>query len=180
LIKRIKQFHPKALLNSENFRNYIDNFESEILRGISTLSILSIIYRNLESGIYGYNLAKELRKETNNLLFIEEGTLYPILRKLKKDGIVDTIRREVGGRIRNYNFITPEGIKVFNYLAGYYTKLTEAMQSIINFKIDLSENQFFYCPNCANRIEKHIEKSKICEVCGLNVENFNDKRISKK
>ena len=180
MIKRLKQFHPKALLNSENFRNYIDNFESEILRGISTLSILSIIYRNLESGIYGYNLAKELRKETNNLLFIEEGTLYPILRKLKKDGIVDTIRREVGGRIRNYNFITPEGIKVFNYLAGYYTKLTEAMQSIINFKIDISESQFFYCPNCANRIEKHIEKNKICEVCGLNVENFNDKRISKK
>jgi len=177
LIKRVKQFHPKALLNSDSFRNYIDNFESEILRGISTLSILAIIYRNLESGIYGYKLAKELRKETNNILFIEEGTLYPILRKLKKEGIVDTVRREVGGRIRNYNFITPEGIKIFNYLAGYYTKLTETMQSIINFKIDITENNFFYCPNCANRIEKTIEKSKICEVCGLNVEKFNDKKI---
>lgn len=180
MIKRVKIFHPKALLNSDNFRNYIDNFESEILRGISTLSILAIIYRNLESGIYGYKLAKELRKETNHLLFIEEGTLYPILRKLKKDGIVDTVRREVGGRIRNYNFITPEGIKMFNYLAGYYTKLSEAMQSIFNFKIDISENNFFYCPNCANRIEKPIEKRKICEVCGLNVENFNDKKINSK
>ena len=61
-----------------------------------------------------FSLAKELRKETNNILHIEEGTLYPILRKLKKEGIVDTVRREVGGRIRNYNFITPEGIKIFN------------------------------------------------------------------
>ena len=180
MVKRVEQFHPKALLNSDNFRNYIENFESEILRGVSTLSILAIIYRNLESGIYGYKLAKELRKETNNLLFIEEGTLYPILRKLKKDGILDTVRREVGGRIRNYNFITPEGIKVFNYLAGYYTKLTEAIQSIFNFKIDILENEFFYCPNCANKIEKNIEKSKICEVCGLNVENFYDKKIYSK
>ena len=180
MVKRVKLFHPKALLNSDIFRDYINNFESEILRGISTLSILAIIYRNLESGIYGYKLSKELRKETNNLLFIEEGTLYPILRKLKKDGIVDTVRREVGGRIRNYNFITPKGIKIFNYLAGYYTKLTEAMQSIINFKIDISESKFFYCTNCANRIEKNIKKSEICEVCGLKVENFNDKRIYKR
>ncbi len=180
MVKRVEQFHPKALLNSDYFRNYIENFESEILRGISTLSILAIIYRNLESGIYGYKLAKELRKETSNLLFIEEGTLYPILRKLKKDGILDTVRREVGGRIRNYNFITPEGIKVFNYLAGYYTKLTEAMQSFLNFKIDILENEFFYCPNCANRIEKNVVKSKICEVCGLNFENFNDKKIYSK
>lgn len=177
MIKRVKRFHPKALINSDSFRNYIDNFESEILRGISTLSILAIIYRNLESGIYGYKLAKELRKETNSILHIEEGTLYPILRKLKKEGIVDTVRREVGGRIRNYNFITPEGIKIFNYLAGYYTKLTEAMQLIISFKIDITENNFVYCPNCANRIEKTIEKSKICEVCGLKVEKFKDKNI---
>lgn len=177
MVKRVKLFHPKALLNSDIFRDYIDNFESEILRGTSTLSILAIIYRNLESGIYGYKLAKELRKETNNVLFIEEGTLYPILRKLKKEGVVDTVRREVGGRIRNYNFITPEGIKIFNYLAGYYTKLTEAMQSIVNFKIEIIENNFFYCPNCTNRIEKTIEKVKICEVCGLNIENLIQKKI---
>jgi len=43
IIKRVKELGPTALIAKESFRNFVEKFESEINRGISTLCILSII-----------------------------------------------------------------------------------------------------------------------------------------
>jgi len=43
MIKRVKEFGTKALIASQEIRDYVEKFESEINRGISTLCILSII-----------------------------------------------------------------------------------------------------------------------------------------
>ena len=75
MIKNIKPFNPKALINSEIYRQYVENFESEILRGISKLIILFYIKEMRSDGIYGYKLAREVKEDTNNRLIIEEGTL---------------------------------------------------------------------------------------------------------
>ena len=87
------------------FQEYASKFESEINRGISTLSILSIISQHRENGVHGYQISKDLLEQTHEMLIIEEGTLYPILRKLEDDRIIKS-EREIEGRKRKYYYIT--------------------------------------------------------------------------
>ena len=55
-----------------------DHFENEIRKGIMQAAILCL----LEEERYGYDIIKSLNEEG---LVIEEGTLYPILRRLESE-----------------------------------------------------------------------------------------------
>ena len=88
MIRRVKEFGTKALIASQEIRDYVEKFESEINRGISTLCILAIIDRAENGEIHGYAILKNLEEETNEMLVVEEGTLYPLLRKLEGNGIL--------------------------------------------------------------------------------------------
>jgi len=171
MIKRVKTFLPDAKINAEEFREYGENFESEITRGISTLAILTIIRRSGTEGIYGYQLLKELEQDTKNMLIIEEGTLYPILKKLEKDGIVKSEKKVIGGRPRNYYMITQNGQQIYTHLIGFLSKFIEGIGSLLGLNVALPQIRYFYCPNCANQIEKN-DNMKFCAICGLNVEEF--------
>jgi PadR family transcriptional regulator PadR len=163
LIKRIKGLDPE-------FQEYASKLESEINRGISTLCILSIINEYGEQGVHGYQVSKDLEQETNDMLVIEEGTLYPILRKLEDDGIIKSYREE-GGRRRKYYELTNYGKKVFNYLAGFYSKLTEAIASLFDVKVNLNQERYLFCPMCSNKIDITNREQRFCDACGFNIEN---------
>lgn len=157
------------------FQEYASKFESEINRGISTLSILSIINQYGENGVYGYQISKDLLDQTNRMLIIEEGTLYPILRKLEDDKII-TSRREEEGRKRKYYFITKYGSKIYNYLSGFFSILTEAIAPLFDVSVHLKQNKYFYCPACANKIDLRNFEAKYCDVCGHYIENELEER----
>jgi PadR family transcriptional regulator PadR len=163
MIKRVKGFDPQ-------FLDYASKFESEINRGISTLCILSIINRYGNEGVHGYQISKDLQEQTKEILIIEEGTLYPILRKLEEDGII-TAKREKSGRKRKFYFITDNGIKIFNFLSGFFSKLTEAIAPLFDVNVKLKRDRYLYCPNCANKIDLTNLELRYCDVCGHNLEN---------
>ena len=171
MFRNIKTYRPEALIGSEQFRSYVESFESELLRGISTLSALSIVQRHPNDGIYGYQLLKELEAETKETLVIEEGTLYPILRKLERDGLLTSERKEFGGRPRKYYKLTEEGIRLFNHMIGFFSKLLEAISPLMEVEVKLPEKKFVYCPNCANKIPQE-EDVMFCNICGLNIEGL--------
>jgi DNA-binding PadR family transcriptional regulator len=171
MLKKIKTFRPEALIADDHFRTYVESFESELLRGISTVVILQIIKRYPEDGIYGYQLLKTIEEETQNLLIVEEGTVYPLLRKMEKDGVLQSEKKEKDGRQRKYYILTDEGKKLLNHMAGFFSKLLEAMSPMMEFEVKLPEDRFMYCPNCANKI-KLDDITKFCEVCGLYVEDL--------
>jgi PadR family transcriptional regulator PadR len=169
MIKRVKELDSSALMASPFFREYVEKQESEINRGISTLCILSIIGEKGGDGVHGYEILTELRKKTEDMLVIEEGTLYPILRKLEKDGLIKP-EREREGRRRKFYFITENGQKIFNYLSGFYSKLTEAIAPLFDVKVDLKSEKYLFCPMCANKIELTNIDLRFCDVCGHNIE----------
>ena len=172
MIKRVKHFQPDALIKTEIFRKYVEKFESEILRGISSLSILTIIKRHGDEGIYGYKLLQELTEETENMLVLEEGTLYPILRKLEKDGIVRLEKKPYSGRrFRNFYIMTEHGIDIFNHLSGFFAKLMEAIGPILDLDIEFNSEKYIFCPNCSNKIELSERDVRFCNVCGFNVKD---------
>jgi len=173
VIKRVKHFQRDALIFSDpDFRKYAEKFESEILRGISSLSILTIIKRHGDEGIYGYKLLQELTKETENMLVLEEGTLYPILRKLEKDRIVRSEKKPFSvKRFRKFYIMTEHGIDIFNHLSGFFTKLMEAIGPILDLNIKFNSEKYIFCPNCSNKIELSERDVRFCNICGFNVKD---------
>ena len=179
IIKRVKDLGPMALIKDSYFRLYVEKFESEVNRGISTLCILSIINQSGNDGIYGYQILKELEIKTDEMLVIEEGTLYPLLKKLERDGIIESRKQKVSGRPRTYYFLTDDGHKIYNHITGFYTKLTEAISPLFDVNVKL-QDRYLYCPNCANKIDLNIETDfNFCEICGLNIQELKTERFKK-
>jgi DNA-binding PadR family transcriptional regulator len=102
------------------------------------------------------------------MLIIEEGTLYPLLKNLERDGVINS-RKQTTGRRRKYYFLTEEGKKILNYLIGYYSKLTKAISTLVDITVEL-KNNYLYCPMCANKIDLLTEDIRFCPVCGYNLE----------
>ena len=169
MIKRVRELDSNALIASKDFRNFVEKQETEINRGISSLCILSILIQAGENGLHGYKILKDLTDQTNEMLVIEEGTLYPILRKLEGDNIIKS-KREESGRKRKFYSVTEYGKKIFNHLAGFYSKLTEAIAPLFDVKVDLKSEKYLFCPMCANKIELTNLELRFCDVCGNNIE----------
>ena len=175
IIKRVKELDSAALIASQDFREYVEKQETEINRGISSLCILSIIVEAeserdaVEKELHGYNILKQLEKKTRKMLVIEEGTLYPILRKLEGDAIIKS-KREETGRKRKYYYMTEYGKNIYNHLAGFYSKLTEAIAPLFDVEVDLKQDRYIFCPMCANKIDPSNLELKFCAICGYNIE----------
>lgn len=61
---------------------------------------------------YGYKITQDVR----TIMDISESTLYPVLRRLQKDGCLETFNQEFAGRNRRYYKITSNGmIQLDNY-----------------------------------------------------------------
>ncbi|MBP5520401.1 MAG: PadR family transcriptional regulator [Treponema sp.] len=65
--------------------------------------VLSVV--SLE-GTYGYKITQDVRK----IMEVSESTLYPVLRRLQKDGYLETYDMEFQGRNRRYYKITSNGM----------------------------------------------------------------------
>jgi PadR family transcriptional regulator len=71
---------------------------TELLRGVLDLCLLAVID---EEPAYGYEMTKRLRER--GLGFVGEGSIYPLLGRLERDGLVDTYRAASnGGPPRKY------------------------------------------------------------------------------
>ena len=168
MIKRIRELNPAALIASKKFREYAEKFESEIVRGIGKLVVLSVIRQFNDKGAYGYKILKEIEEQTKDTLVIDEGTLYPLLRNLKRDGLLTSEEKVISGRRRNYYIITKEGEQIFNHMAGVFSKMTEAVLPLFDVIVSLSHDKFYYCPMCANKIDIDADE-RFCSVCGYNI-----------
>ena len=79
----------------------------ELLKGSTATMILKVIS---EGDAYGYQITQELSKKSDDVFKLNEGTLYPILQTLEKEGYVKSYRKSTeGGRERRYYQITPDG-----------------------------------------------------------------------
>lgn len=64
-----------------------DHRRSQLLRGVLDLCLLAVIE---EEAAYGYEMMKRLR--SRGLSIVGEGSIYPLLGRLERDGLVSTYR----------------------------------------------------------------------------------------
>jgi PadR family transcriptional regulator, regulatory protein PadR len=96
----------------------------ELRRGILVLAALS----QLTEEKYGYALMNSLAEKG---LDIEQGTLYPLLRRLESQGLLQSEWNVEGSRPRRYYVISPEGTQTLQDLAGEWREITEVMERLL-------------------------------------------------
>lgn len=93
--------------------------------------VLAVVARE-EHGTYGYKITQEVRQ----VLDLSESTLYPVLRRLQKDGCL-TVRDEAfNGRNRRYYQVTEAGRTRLEQFRGEWDAYTSQINKL--FKGELS------------------------------------------
>jgi PadR family transcriptional regulator PadR len=87
-----------------------DKLEQELRRGVVVVAVLS----QLRTLRYGYELRQSLADKG---LPIEEGTLYPLLRRLEAQGVLSSEWRATQGPPRRYYVLSAEGADLYRLLA---------------------------------------------------------------
>ncbi|MBK8137793.1 MAG: helix-turn-helix transcriptional regulator [Chloroflexi bacterium] len=96
----------------------------ELRRGIVVLAVLS----QMATAQYGYSLIQRLAERG---LDIEEGTLYPLLRRLEKQGLLESEWDTADSRPRKYYRISPQGNEVLAALSTEWFETVAVMQAIL-------------------------------------------------
>ncbi|MGY0056893.1 PadR family transcriptional regulator [Streptomyces sp. LZ34] len=100
---------------------------SQWLRGVLDLCILAV----LESGeSYGYELSQTLEK--TGLGPVPGGTLYPVLTRLRGNGLVTTTWREpTSGPARKYYALTDEGRRVLRESGRAWSEFSDRVSDVL-------------------------------------------------
>ena len=103
--------------------------EKSLLSGSTTLLVLSL----LESqDRYGYEMIAELERRSDNTFTLKEGTLYPILHTLEKDGAVKSYEKEAPtGRKRKYYHITHRGLRLLDEKKEEWVEFSRTVNAIL-------------------------------------------------
>ena len=84
-------------------------FQKELNAGITALILLAILEQSGKP-LYGYQIAKLIEQENDNIPEIKQGVLYPVLRSLEKNELLESqIEPSTSGPPRRYYQITSEG-----------------------------------------------------------------------
>lgn len=103
--------------------------DKALMAGSTKLLVLSLL---AEGEKYGYQMIAELARRSDNTFQLKEGTLYPILHALEKEGRVKSFRREAeNGRERKYYRITPTGLALLQDKAEEWRLFSEKVNAVV-------------------------------------------------
>jgi DNA-binding PadR family transcriptional regulator len=103
----------------------VQNMLLELRRGVLSIAVLS----QLSKEEYGYSLLKALADKG---MEIDQSTLYPLLRRLESQGLLQSDWRIVDeARPRRYYIISPQGRTVLNQLKQEWSSMAETMKQML-------------------------------------------------
>ncbi len=108
----------------DNLEN-IDNLILEMRRGVIVLAVLSQCGQEQ----YGYSLMKGLSEKG---LEIDQGTLYPLLRRLESQGLLSSDWRIEGERPRRYYVLSDEGRDLLPQLKQEWAGIVSMMDRMLS------------------------------------------------
>ena len=108
-------------------KEIIDKWITQLKKGSLSFVILGVLA--YEQEYYGYDLIQEVKKKTT--IDIAEGTLYPLLIRLKNEGLVESnwVPQKTGIP-RKYYKITKEGQSTFLEMRSYWAGLNQHLTTL--------------------------------------------------
>jgi len=112
--------------------NLLDKIGAELRRGMVQIAALSLLRKRL----YGYQLVKVLAAAG---LETEEGTLYPLLRRLESQGLLTSEWDTEGSRPRKYYVLSSEGVEALPRLERIWEEISGSVGRILQQEGDAPE-----------------------------------------
>lgn len=99
---------------------------TQFKKGVLEICVLTLISKK---DMYGYEIVQNISK----VIEVNEGTIYPILRRLTKEGYFETYILESNeGPARKYYKITAEGMANLNKLTKEWKEFVKAVNTFLN------------------------------------------------
>jgi PadR family transcriptional regulator, regulatory protein PadR len=102
----------------------LENLKLELRRGCLIVAVLA----QLRSEQYGYTLRKALADDG---LAIDEGTLYPLLRRLETQGLLVSQWREEEKRNKRFYRLSPNGEVILGQLLEEWQNINTSLNKIL-------------------------------------------------
>jgi DNA-binding PadR family transcriptional regulator len=99
--------------------------DTELRRGVVVLAVLS----QLRTAQYGYSLRQALAERG---MPIDEGTLYPLMRRLEEQGLLVSEWRIAEGPPRRYYKLSSKGARLYTELTGNWHALVATMNKLLD------------------------------------------------
>ncbi|MFW9831479.1 MAG: helix-turn-helix transcriptional regulator [Candidatus Thorarchaeota archaeon] len=133
-----------------------ESWESDVRRGLLRLLVIAVIK---ESGsTFGYAIAQSIRERTADRLIVQDGTLYPLLRRLEEQKLVRSTWDVSGERPRKYYQLTATGDKQLLAMLEFWNDLVISLDPLFRSIVvgreangDFQEKVQF-CTSCGNQV----------------------------
>ena len=110
-------------------RRRIMRINKELIKGSTSILILSLL---AGGDMYGYQITQELKKRTEDVFEMKEGTLYPMLHGLENEKAVEAYWFDAdNGKRRKYYKITNSGRKLLRHKKEEWETYTKTVNSVI-------------------------------------------------
>ncbi|MGX7182587.1 PadR family transcriptional regulator [Enterococcus pallens] len=104
-------------------KDLVQSYITEMKRGSLVLAVLG----SLKEPYYGYALLQEMQEKG---IEIEANTLYPLLRRLEKQGLLTSDWDTTESRPRKYYTVSPEGVTISRELLKEWKRMQESITQI--------------------------------------------------
>ena len=92
---------------------------------------LLVLHLLSEREMYGYEIVTELAKRSQSVFQMKEGTLYPLLHRLEKEGAVSAYEEKKEGRTRRYYRLTRRGRGRLEEQAETWRRYSAAVNAVL-------------------------------------------------
>lgn len=114
-----------------------ENWTTQLRKGFLELCILNLL---AQGELYGYDLIKQLTKIRG--LVVTEGTIYPLLSRLRKTGLLATrLQESASGPARKYYHLTQAGLETRELMNMYWDELGVGVKMLMAEEETESENR---------------------------------------
>jgi PadR family transcriptional regulator, regulatory protein PadR len=100
----------------------------EALKGHLDLLLLSIL---TDGPAHGYSVIETLRQRSSGTFDLPEGTIYPALHRLEKQGLLSSDWTEESGRRKRIYKLTPKGRSALSQRQQEWQKFSQAINATI-------------------------------------------------
>ena len=102
-----------------------DHISTQLKKGVLDLCVLALLAKG---DSYAYDLARNLAQAVD----MGEGTIYPLMRRLQTDGLVETYQQEsASGPSRKYYRLTEAGLSSLNAQKQEWQHFITSVNSIL-------------------------------------------------
>ncbi|XOV95164.1 MAG: PadR family transcriptional regulator [Bacteroidota bacterium] len=104
-------------------------YSKELLKGTIDIMVLKLLGEH--DKMYGYEISQKVKEMTDGKILLKDGSLYPALHKLLKDGILGYEEQMIGKRVRKYYFLTQKGVTEKDVLISELKDFISTIQRVV-------------------------------------------------